>query len=80
MEDSSIWNVLFLWLASCYWTSNMLRRHSLRDSDDYALCAQEVETLDQFASRLCLQSRNVVLVSALLQPTGVDATPGGVVL
>jgi hypothetical protein len=28
------------------WTSNRLRRHGLRDSDDCALCAQEVETLD----------------------------------
>jgi hypothetical protein len=28
------------------WTSNRLRQHGLRDTDDYALCAQEVETLD----------------------------------
>jgi hypothetical protein len=28
------------------WTSHRLRRHGLQDSDDCALCAQEVETLD----------------------------------
>jgi hypothetical protein len=32
-----------------------LRRHGLRDSDDFALCTQEVETLDHLP-----QSENLV--------------------
>jgi hypothetical protein len=37
------------------WTSNRLCRHGLRDTDECALCAQDVETLDHLMLR-CVYS------------------------
>jgi hypothetical protein len=63
-----IWKVqapgwhFFRWLVlhgRC-WTSNCLCRHELQDSDDCALCAQEVETLDHLLLR-CVHSRETWL-------------------
>lgn len=41
------------------WTSNRLRRHGLRDRDDYALCAQEVEIIDHLLIGFCLRVGNL---------------------
>jgi hypothetical protein len=61
------WVCFFGWLVlhgRC-WTSNHLRRHGLSDTDDCALCAQEVETLDHLLTG-CVTAGKLVPRALLL--------------